>query len=236
MSCCDHGPDAVDDRQVRTIVAASIRQAHSLWTGADRLPGIPANHARRIRQKWRRQIEAAVDYTFQNLPIDPTPRNRLIDIACRVFTANLFPDNVSGVVVAGFGEEDYLPGVASFDMEGVLLSFVKARQNAEKSAAIDARNPAAIIPFAQGEMVGLFLEGIDPAFRKELEHALDGFVAELADALVISAAANRASRKCSAQAARSGPGHDVEAVLRPPGLLQHAVPRSAGRLSRGQPA
>jgi hypothetical protein len=180
---------SVGDSQVRTIVAASIRKAHSLWTSADRLPGIPANHARRIRQKWRRRIEAAIDYTFQNLPIDPTPKNRLIDIACLVFTANLFPDNVSGVVVAGFGEEDYLPGVVSFDMEGVLLSFVKVRENAEKSATIDARNPAAIIPFAQGEMVSLFLEGIDPAFRQEIEQALEDFVAGLAGALVTSTSA-----------------------------------------------
>jgi hypothetical protein len=176
----------IGDRQVRAIVAASIRNAHSLWTSADRLPGTPANHARRIRQQWRRHVEAAIDYTFQNLPIDPTPKNRLIDIASLVFTANLFPDNVSGVVVAGFGEEDYLPSVVSFDMEGVLLSFVKVRQNAEKSAIVDARNPAAIIPFAQGEMVSLFLEGIDPAFRQEVEHALEDFVAGLADAMVIS--------------------------------------------------
>jgi len=179
----------IGDSQVRAIVAASIRKAHALWTSADRLPGIPANHARRIRQQWRRHIEAAIDYTFHNLPVDPTPRNRLIEIASLVFTANLFPDNVSGVVVAGFGEEDYLPSVVSFDMEGVLLSFVKVRPNAEKSAVIGSRNPAAIIPFAQGEMVSLFLEGIDPAFRQEVEQALDDFAAGLADALVISTGA-----------------------------------------------
>jgi hypothetical protein len=177
---------SIDDSQARAIVASSIRKAHSLWTSADRLPGIPANHARRIRQKWRHHIEMVIDRTFKNLPIDPTPKNRLIDIACLVFVANLFPDDVSGIVVAGFGEEDYLPSVLSFDMEGVLLGFVKARENSEKSATIDPRNPAAVIPFAQGEMVELFMEGIDPAFRQEIEHALDDFVAGLADAMVIS--------------------------------------------------
>jgi hypothetical protein len=182
---------SVSDRGVRTIVAASIRKAHSLWTSADRLPGVPADHGQRIRRKWRRQLEAAIDYTFQNLPIDPTPRNRLIDIACLVFTANLFPENVSGVVIAGFGEEDYLPGVVSFDMEGVLLGFVKVRGNDEKSAIIDARNPAAIIPFAQGEMVRLFMEGLDPAFRTEIEHALGDFAAGLADALADGSSATR---------------------------------------------
>ena len=180
---------SIDDKGVRTIVAASIRRAHSLWTNADRLPGVPVDHAQRIRQKWRRTIEAAIDYTFQKLPVDPAPKNRLVDIACLVFTANLFPDNVSGVVVAGFGEEDYLPEVVSFDMEGILLGFVKVRENAEKSAIVDARNPAAIIPFAQGEMVRLFMEGIDPAFLQEVEQALGEFVAGLADGLVTSSSA-----------------------------------------------
>lgn len=178
---------SIGDSKVRAIVAASIRKAHSLWEGADRLPGVSATHTQRIRKKWRRQIEAAIDYTFQNLPVDPTPKNRLIDIACLVFTADLFPDNVSGVVIAGFGEEDYLPGIVSFDMEGVLLGFVKVRENAEKSALIDARNPTALIPFAQGEMVRLFMEGIDPDFRQEIERALRDFVASLADAMVNNA-------------------------------------------------
>ena len=94
---------------MRTIVAASIRKAHSLWAGAYRLPGVPANHAQHIRKKWLRQIEAAIDYTFQNLPIDPTPKNRLIDIACLVFTADLFPENVSGVVIAGSAKKITCP-------------------------------------------------------------------------------------------------------------------------------
>ena len=101
-----------------------------------------------------------------------------------MFTADLFPENVSGVVIAGFGEEDYLPGVVSFDMEGVLLGFVKARENAEKSAIIDARNPTALIPFAQGEMVRLFMEGIDPDYQHEIQRTLKNLVTQLADELV----------------------------------------------------
>ena len=54
---------SISDAAVRSIVAASIRKAHSLWTSADRLPGAPANHAQRIRRKWRRQIEEAIDCT-----------------------------------------------------------------------------------------------------------------------------------------------------------------------------
>ena len=51
------------------------------------------------------------------------------------------------------------------------------------------RGKAAIIPFAQGEMVRLFMEGIDPAFQQEIEHALGEFAAGLAEGLVGSTGA-----------------------------------------------
>jgi hypothetical protein len=175
---------SINDKVVRNIVTASIRDAHLTWTNADRLPGVPANHAQRVRQKWPRQIEAVIDIVFQKLPISAKTRGRLIDIACLVFTGDLFPDNVSGVVVAGFGEEDYLPGVVSLDMEGVLLNFVKVRENERKSSMITGGESAAIIPFAQGDMVYLFMEGADHRFLHELQHALEHFITGLADELV----------------------------------------------------
>jgi hypothetical protein len=41
-----------------------------------------------------------------------------------------------------------------------------------------------LIPFAQGEMVRLFMEGIDPDYRHEIERVLEDLVAQLADGLV----------------------------------------------------
>jgi hypothetical protein len=98
-----------------------------------------------------------------------------------VFTADLFPDSVSGLVIAGFGEEDYLPSVVAFDIEGVLLDYVKIRKSGE--SAISGKSSASIMPFAQGEMVYLFMEGIDPSFEHHIHHALDDFVDGMADDL-----------------------------------------------------
>ncbi len=183
---------SIDRNRVRSIVTSSIKDTHSKWTRADQLPGAPANHAERIVARWRAQIDKAIDYAFEKLPISATSRKRLIDIASLVFTANLFPENVSGVVVAGFGEEDYMPGVVAYDMEGILLNFVKVRQNDHKSTVISGTDAAAIIPFAQGEMVCQFMEGVDPGLRHMLQHFLEDFVGGLTDNLVrITNAKNR---------------------------------------------
>src|SRR6266498_3719946 len=95
---------SIDDNRVRSIVTSTIRDAHNKWTNADRLPSVPDNQAERILSKWRSQINSAIEYVFEKLPVTATSRRRLVEIASLVFTASLFPDNVSGVVVAGFGE------------------------------------------------------------------------------------------------------------------------------------
>lgn len=172
--------------EMTPIVARHIREAHLLWTNADPLPDVPGNLASRIRRKWRKQIEAIIDYVFGDLSIGPTSRKRLVDIACLVFTASLFPDNVSGLVVAGFGEEEYLPSTIAFDVEGVLLNFVKTRKRPEKSTTITPANSSAVISFAQGEMVSLFMEGVDPTYSAMINHSLEHYVESLADGLVAS--------------------------------------------------
>ena len=158
-----------------------IQEVHSEWTSKERLAGIPASHAQRIRQKWQDRIENRIDSDFQELlPIDSETRGRLIDIACLLFTVDDFLlDDSSGVVVAGFGEEEYLPSVVSFDTEGFLLDFVKYKVNEEQSASFP---PAAIIPFAQQDMVHHFIRGIHPLFWPKIRHELRQFTADLAAA------------------------------------------------------
>lgn len=201
----------INDKKARAIMMAStrdtIRDAHSIWTSAEQLPSVPANHAQRIRQKWQRQIEDVIDTDFKEfLPIDSTTRSRLMDIACLVFTTAWFPDDISGVVVAGFGEDEYLPSVVSFDIEGVLLDFVRVRVNEEKSATTTPPGlPAHIISFAQDEMVHLFTEGADQFFQSQILGALRELIGDLADVIVTSTnATGRRERTLRKQVDQAG--------------------------------
>jgi hypothetical protein len=183
----------ISDSQIRNVTVSVIRDKHVMWTTANRLPDVPSDHSQRIRRKWRSRIEAVIELVFQDLPIGSTSRGRLIEIASLVFTADLFPDSVSGLVIAGFGEEDYMPSVVPFDIEGVLLDYVKMHKH--EQTAISGNSSAAIIPFAQDEMVYLFMEGIDRSFEHHIHPALDGFVDGMADDLVASTGATGRDEK-----------------------------------------
>jgi hypothetical protein len=158
-------------RQVQLLLGQVIADAHKEWVEAAVLPDAPADLLRRLQRKWPAEIDAAISFIFGELPIGPAASKRLREIATRVFTADLFPDNVSGIVVSGFGEDDYFPRLISYDVEGVLLNFLKIRPTPERSHVMDGGRAAAIIPFAQSEMVALFMEGVDGRFKTEVVRA-----------------------------------------------------------------
>jgi len=68
----------------------------------------------------------------------------------------------TGLVVAGFGEEELLPSLISFDIDGILNGRLKIVESNRHDTT--RRSRGAIIPFAQTDMVHRFMEGIDPDY------------------------------------------------------------------------
>lgn len=110
---------------------------------------------------------------FGKLPLSKTSHRRLTNIAGCLYSRNVFPPNSSGVVIAGFGESDTFPSLYSIEIDGVVNNKLKYRVDHE--AKIDTDHNAMIIPFAQKEMVGTFIEGIDPL----LNQFLNGYLSKV---------------------------------------------------------
>jgi|SRR5271166_1133513 len=70
----------------------------------------------------------------------------------------------SGLVFAGFGDKEILPSMRHF-LVGVPVG-AHPRRREGKPAAISSSHPAAIIPFAQTDLVSLFMEGMNPDIKK----------------------------------------------------------------------
>lgn len=87
----------------------------------------------------------------------------------------LSPSNLSsGIVFAGFGEDEYFPCCQTIYISGslynelkfILGSFINIGNNNGESSA-------AIIPFAQSDMVNTFMLGMDPFMMEQLPYQLD---------------------------------------------------------------
>lgn len=77
----------------------------------------------------------------------------------------------SGLVIAGFGEDELLPSLVSYELDGIIGGRLKGLESTKFDAT--RKSHGMIKPFAQSDMVYRFMEGIDPEYSAELERSLD---------------------------------------------------------------
>jgi hypothetical protein len=89
----------------------------------------------------------------------------------------------TGLVFAGFGQNEIFPSLVAYKLDGVILGKLKML---ETDREITSRNKAngRILPFAQREMVDRFLYGIDPEFEHAIEQYIEAAVEDAGEAVV----------------------------------------------------
>lgn len=110
-------------------------------------------------EQWRIQV-------FEQLPFSDHAKSLARQVAVEMLTRVYFGPMVGGVVVAGFGDSEYLPALVSFEVEEAALGRPRWREGSGSN--IGGQEDASIIAFAQQEVVRQFLEGIDPALADHI--------------------------------------------------------------------
>jgi hypothetical protein len=165
--------DSLKSEEVGGIVSNTIKVHQTRWTNAKRMPNLPSKQELSILKQYRKLITEAKKEMFEKLPLSTSDSKMLNEIALNLFVK--FSDEVvysgqSGVVIAGFGEKEFFPSLVSFLVEGICCNTLKYKK--DKTASITFKNSASIIPFAQSEMVTIFMEGVDPEYEAAIESDL----------------------------------------------------------------
>jgi hypothetical protein len=147
---------------VKRIINISIKkQLEEMKTRAT-LPGMPENFDKRIINNRESVIDTIIKDIFIKLPISKGNRKSLFEIAGFLFIKDIFPNNCSGIVIAGYGKMDNFPAIVEMKIDGVIDDIVK--YNVEQEEYVSFQSGAIICPFAQKEMVCTFMEGVDPNY------------------------------------------------------------------------
>lgn len=175
----------ITDEEIEQIVSQIIKEHYKNWEKTDNIPSIPKSFNKNIIDKYKGIIDKAIEEVFEKLPISKNHSNQLKKIAASLFSK--FPEgiqkgDISGVVIAGFGEKNTFPSLESFHLEGIANNKLKYKEH--MSAKIDFETSASIIPFAQREMIATFMEGIDPSYRDVEESYLSQIFNEYAGIIV----------------------------------------------------
>jgi hypothetical protein len=170
-----HKGNKISAADIQKIAHRIIKAHFERITATSRLDTLPTTFEKELVQKYLGIFDQAIDDVFKKLPLSAQARRQLrrICIALLVNDMSELMANVSGIVIAGFGEDELYPSLVSYEIECVVNDRLKYKP--DRSAEIGRRHPAALVPFAQQEMVHSFMAGITPAYQ----NVIGGYLATL---------------------------------------------------------
>lgn len=148
--------------EVKQLFADLVRKELQKTKEFPKLQGMSANVINAIKKEYERDIAPIQRTVFEDLPMTPSTKRHLKEIAFELITSNrlLQSEQYTGLVVAGFGEQEHFPRL----VERVLFGMAAKHPlyMAASQASIENDGEAILVPLAQKEMVITFMDGIDP--------------------------------------------------------------------------
>jgi hypothetical protein len=166
---------SISQAQVKEITSEQIRKHRAALKKVRSLPSMPKTLAADLKAKYADIIDHALKDTFQKLPVSPSLRESLIEMSTSLPSKDVFSDTMSGVVIAGYGQEEAFPSLKSLILEGIVDNRLKYKYAPNPGEAITISMSASISAFAQQEMVGNFMEGVCP----NLQAAMDSYLTKV---------------------------------------------------------
>ena len=175
--------EKTDKTLFEELAAEIIQQEYDVWSLAQPAPSAPANFADEFFELYGDVIDQAQSAILEGLPLTEESYSQLMEIAVNLFLK--FPSEMhapahSGVVFAGYGTDDVYPVLESYAVEGRIGDYLKHKRDDKDCARIGGSESAVVRPFAQREMVDIFMAGVDLDFRHligkhvdDLQHYLE---------------------------------------------------------------
>jgi hypothetical protein len=111
--------------------------------------------------------EAVVGCFQENYQPSENVLSNIKRVAYLSVTKDTFGTNfdTSGVVIAGYGEDEIYPSLIACDIEGVFdnkLKFLITNDDRESRSAV-------IVPFAQADEIAMFMDGVSPDYKRMVD-------------------------------------------------------------------
>lgn len=121
-------------------------------------------------------ILTEVSEEFISFTIPHHVKQKLNQLAFQVSKKDFFSAGSTGFVIAGYGEEAIFPQLLNYRLEGFISGQLKYKKIKERKISYinsDEARTASITPFAQRDMVDLFIDGIEPNMEDAIFNIID---------------------------------------------------------------
>lgn len=111
-----------------------------------------------------------------------TDSDRIVEIALKLLRSNHISGSKTGLVFAGFGENERFPTLISYEVDGVFEAKIRLMQTDQ--CDIDRNGVRAYVrPFAQKDMVDRFLHGLDDRLRRDITRYCEETVGRISEGI-----------------------------------------------------
>ena len=127
-------------------------------------------------------IDELINYGFSSFALSKDAIQKLRDIAVYCVVKDLFLEDVTGLVFAGFGSEDRYPVVVTYLLSAIVGGIVKRAQASVD--VIDTETRSKIRMFADSEVTHAFIRGIDYGLERRVYGAIRMMLHSMVDQVV----------------------------------------------------
>jgi hypothetical protein len=170
--------NAVDQKALVSVVDLAAAAWDKTITDAGSCPSLTGVSPSDL-DKHDPSISNVLDDVFKGWPLDASKKGVLASLLKRYALSSLFSDYKSGIVIAGYGDEEHYPQVIVIETDGFVADKLKTKIASESS--ITEENPADVLAFAQFDVSSLFIEGVDPQYQKKVMGAVDKLLEGIPD-------------------------------------------------------
>lgn len=152
---------SVSEQAVRQLFREIVDEDVSHLRKHKVLPRFSRTSPSALLRRYRAVIRRAIKNGLQNLA-GAVSNTRMQQGCALAILRNLYWLGESGVVIAGFGNDEFYPCLTSNSLDAIIAGRLRVRENTGTSTQITGGGvSASVVAFAQSEMVSLFMNGID---------------------------------------------------------------------------
>lgn len=190
------GGKKVTKAQVKDITETKIAERHTSILRHPRIKSVADDaFAETVAKKLSKAIASKIKVFFPKQPLSRTSLKKLREIGVEACLRH-HPFGKTGVVVAGFGEDEIYPRVITFIAQGVINNTLIYEMDGKNSFIPDEKcvgvlgDYAGVLPFAQTDVVTTFVNGISPQFQsmviRQIKSLLEKYPDVVADKVGIT--------------------------------------------------
>ncbi|MEI1679960.1 hypothetical protein V8P49_01885 [Acinetobacter baumannii] len=163
-----HGTVMEEDKRDNLIKTRIDFYHDYLMPGRPRTLDISKSEEKSLRLKVKELVkkQELIDYFFKDFNLNSVYTKKLESLAIYCVTHHTFQSSNSGIVIAGFGEEEIYPSVFTYEIAGMFNNKLIYRKVEGKCMHESANSPVGIIAFAQEDMVATLMNGINPNYDR----------------------------------------------------------------------